>query len=89
MTFTFESCILHLPTIVLLVLELFRQCGIFLLGFKTVPTVWYFSIGFVTVPTVWYIFLLFIFHHVYLCINRRSHTVRNNLIAHDVSSVVT
>jgi hypothetical protein len=27
-------------------LELFRQCCIFLLDFRTVPTVWYFSIGF-------------------------------------------
>jgi hypothetical protein len=26
-------------------LELFRQCGIFLLVVGTVPTVWYFSIG--------------------------------------------
>jgi hypothetical protein len=28
------------------ILELFRQCGIFLLDFGTVPTVLYFSIGF-------------------------------------------
>ena len=27
------------------ILELFQQCGIFLLDFRTVPTVWYFSIG--------------------------------------------
>ena len=28
------------------ILELFLQCGIFLLDFGIVPTVWYFSIGF-------------------------------------------
>jgi hypothetical protein len=34
------------------ILELFRQCGIFLLHFRIVPTEWYFRI----VPTVWYFF---------------------------------
>jgi hypothetical protein len=28
------------------ILELFRQCGIFVLDFGTVPIVWYFRIGF-------------------------------------------
>jgi hypothetical protein len=35
------------------ILELFQQCGIFLLDFGTVPTVWYFPIGlYHTVGTV-------------------------------------
>jgi hypothetical protein len=49
--------------------ELFRQCGIFLLYFGTVPTVWdiselfrqcgIFLLYFGTVPTVWYFSIIF------------------------------
>jgi hypothetical protein len=35
-------------------LQLFRQCGIFLYVFVTVPTVWYFSICLCNSSTVWY-----------------------------------
>jgi len=47
------------------ILELFRQCGIFLLDFGTVPTVLYFSIGFWncsdSVVFFYWILLLFCF----------------------------
>jgi hypothetical protein len=41
------------------ILELFRQCGIFVLDFGTVPTVWYFLLDFGTVLTVWYLRIRF------------------------------
>jgi hypothetical protein len=45
------------------IFELYRQCGIFLLHFGTVPTVWYFSIRFLncsdSVVFFFYIFELF------------------------------
>jgi hypothetical protein len=38
-------------------LELFRQCGIFLLDSGAIPTVWYFLLDSGAIPTVWYFLL--------------------------------